>query len=365
MKNSSLHIDQLIQQFLQGTLTETEHDEFLKQMKNSPELEQEVELEKQLQEFLLLQSLAETSELLKNKGQQIKQKQTLKNRSILLASSILLTLGVGAYFIQPKDDPVTPTPKQENTPPIHQVQQINQTPKKALVTQKNTKREVQHHSNKPQDTIIPNQISIDSITEQNLTPLHDTTTLYKDTISSKSVATPTKATQENVVINTCDSIEIEINTLPSCANEATGQIELTNFSSGTAPYQIKCNDEISQDKLITSLPADVYKIIVMDSKMCKTSYLIEIEEQTCEEKIYAFNPQLEDFWEIPLNGNQNGNFVLYNRYGQLIKEQQFSTNDNQWFGTSNDGEAITKGVYIFIITYENGTMIKDELNIMW
>jgi hypothetical protein len=358
MNNSSLHNDDLIRSYLKGELTNEQRISFEKELKSSTELQAQVEDQQMIQEFLILKSMSETSDSLKEQAKKIKQKQKVKHYTLVTVGALLLTLG-GTFFITNETDnrPIKNTEKliytgdslSTNSKVIHQ---------KSQQKDDRYKHDIGSTSPKKEELII----HIDTTTDE----LIDTVNIITDTVSTElsSHTIPEQQTKKETK-KPCEHLSVLHETTPSCQDKATGTILFTTISGGKPPYSVVFNNKETTKSQFINLYADEYELILTDQLGCSTTHQLLIQEEYCEELIYSFNPQTEDYWELPNENNQNAKFVLYNKFGKLLVEQNLSDSENQWTGVTKTGDLITKGVYIFVITYQDGTMIKDELNIMW
>lgn len=102
-------------------------------------------------------------------------------------------------------------------------------------------------------------------------------------------------------------------------------------------------------RTIYSTMAMLYNLTVTDTNGCKSSQQVAVNEQ-CNLQLYvpnAFSPNndgVNEIFKISINPNNIKQFEVYNRWGQLIAQNQTGT----W-----DGKDAPQGVYVIILYYTN------------
>lgn len=102
-------------------------------------------------------------------------------------------------------------------------------------------------------------------------------------------------------------------------------------------------------RTIYSTMAMLYNLTVTDTNGCKSSQQVAVNEQ-CNLQLYvpnAFSPNndgVNEIFKISINPNHIKQFEVYNRWGQLIVQNQTGT----W-----DGKDAPQGVYVIILYYTN------------
>lgn len=102
-------------------------------------------------------------------------------------------------------------------------------------------------------------------------------------------------------------------------------------------------------RTIYSTMAMLYNLTVTDTNGCKSSQQVAVNEQ-CNLQLYvpnAFSPNndgVNEIFKISINPNHIKQFEVYNRWGQLIAQNQTGT----W-----DGKDAPQGVYVIILYYIN------------
>ena len=360
MKKDNLHIDQLIDNYLDGNLSIEEKLQFEKELGESTELYEQLENEKLLRELVFFDSAVETSDLLIEKGEDLKRIRNIK-RVGLLVIGLAAVIGLGSilFFLEKETqeekteksfsksmDEITLGSEDVLIEPFQKEKSIVILEKPLVYSEPESKEYIEESS--------------DSVNEPNEVIIQVPTNILKqnaDVNEEKSISSP--------VLIACDSMRADIVTEASCYSKPTGLIEVTRIQGGSSPYEVSLNANLSDDGKFTDLFASEYSIQLKDKNDCKTNVLVIIEERLCEEKIYVFNPEIEEYWEFPNDENLKGEFILLNKFGGILVEKRVEDIDGKWNGVTDVGERVSRGVYVFILKFEDNTVLKGELNVMW
>jgi gliding motility-associated-like protein len=160
-----------------------------------------------------------------------------------------------------------------------------------------------------------------------------------------------------------DSITVLATITPeTCIGKADGNISIT-ISGGTPPYIVDwSNGASSTDN--HQLPAGLYNLLVTDQRNCEKDLTFEVPLSTdprgCLELLViyeVFSPNGDgnnETWVLEgLENYPNNRVEVFNRWGQPV----FASDNyqNNWNGTTNDGNALPAGTYYYILT-----LIGDE-----
>lgn len=135
-----------------------------------------------------------------------------------------------------------------------------------------------------------------------------------------------------------------------------GSIDLT-ATGGFAPYSyLWSNNQTSEN--LNFLSAGNYTVIVTDSMGCNTLASIKLTEPLPLEMPTGFSPngdgKNDNFVIHGIEIYPDNELVIYNRWGNIVNS--FSGYNNEWDGTSNNGEWLPNGTY-FVILKIHGTDI--------
>ena len=102
------------------------------------------------------------------------------------------------------------------------------------------------------------------------------------------------------------------------------------------------------------LASDEYGCAVMDSVEITLREICDFEIPNV---ITPNGDSFNDYWHIPQadTGNEAIRVEIYNRWGQLVYEDNGYTNGNAWEGTNTDGKDLPHATYYYIIYFNDGS----------
>jgi hypothetical protein len=162
----------------------------------------------------------------------------------------------------------------------------------------------------------------------------------------------------------CDR-SFKVNTLPSCKQQETGSIEIV--SDGTKEYTFTVdNASIKGAKgLFQNLSPGEHEILVTYNKECSYSKKIIVSEKWCPmNKAYSFNPDYNEKWTFNYETGASGSFKILDRGGKEVYSAIFGTGNEQWNGSDMHGTIVPLGVYVAMISYNDGRQERVELTIV-
>lgn len=182
----------------------------------------------------------------------------------------------------------------------------------------------------------------------------------ESSIDEKSPTTTDKTTSvvdcEKVAINAETSIK------GTCFGKKEGSITLSQLSGGSTPYTTELYD--LQGNLIPqlkSLDGGKYELVITDNNGCIQVKEINVPYESCPVDEH-FNPSLGQEWQIPMNG-QSGSVTILDKSGKTVWQKAIvKGHATTWDGTSANGQ-LPAGYYIFVITYDDGTISKGSITI--
>lgn len=179
------------------------------------------------------------------------------------------------------------------------------------------------------------------------------------------------ATQQQQYVNQTNTFYVTSNTLGCLLNDTFYVKEYASPIIKGLQDTVVCFDDIKKIELdaglhktylwqptgettrtILSTEANIYLLTVTDTTNCKSSQRVVVDEY-CTFKFYvpnAFSPNgdgTNDAFKISIHPSRIQNFEVYNRWGQLIEQNQTGT----WSGKDAQTD-----VYVIILTYtdDNG-----------
>jgi hypothetical protein len=358
MMHSESHIDALIKGYLNGSLSAEEASSFEQMLKSDSKIAEQFENEQLLHELMSVGAAAELSTELKAEGLRVKKNKRV--RQVITSLVVGGVIGLGVMYVKAKVDgpeaTVDDSPEaivERSWTDTSLSNEVYQLPQSSLAV--------------TQTRLDTNEMEVIATVEAVLDSLEIPIAEKSDTVFDIQISASDtlKVNPKALVASRCDEPIPDLIAKSSCINKETGEIELVGLTGGTPPYEVLLNGEPILHDVISDLGANIYTITLTDDKDCVHEVEIEVEGEFCEEKIYSYNPDLEDYWQVPNENNQAGRLLIYNKNGQLVVDQELSGEDDRWIGVTKTGERVSKGVFLFIIKFSDGSVLKDELNINW
>lgn len=358
-----------IENYLNGSMSASEHAEFEKLMEQNKDLKSEVLLQEQMNDVLLDKFLLEEKAFMQSFNY---QQQTTSWYKYLFAGLSVLSLLSIPFFINTQE-------KVEEQPRIVE--------KNELVSEKNE--------------IIPEEIQVPIVVKNKVekTTPSAIKTIPKEekTVSEKVVSSPTKPkTKEIVIVSKKDKKEDVVPTTiineeivktskeeidiikedpcktvkmnpsfeitKSCENEATGEILIKT----TSTYQYSLNEErFSKQSNYNYLAKGNYIIQIKDENNCVEKHEVFVGEKQCiEAPVYSFSESVEGGFEFSLFENEKPYFLtIISKRGEKVFAKQIE-NSEWWDGTNLSGDKLLSGYYIVLIQFERETVIKGSITIL-
>lgn len=168
----------------------------------------------------------------------------------------------------------------------------------------------------------------------------------------------------------CSNISIKavFTTHPSCNNKPTGNIEIDRQSiqGGEPPYGFSLNQKTFTDTVVfTSLYPGRYPVYVKDDNDCTSQVgdaIIESEDCTYQA---VFAPLNGETWTVPVERDKEGMLLIYSKAGTVV--YSISVNGNEttvWNGQTVNGQILPMGLYQFEIRYNDGSTFTGNVTIL-
>ncbi len=175
------------------------------------------------------------------------------------------------------------------------------------------------------------------------------------------VITETEISQPDVCSNIRLQADVEIK--EACVGSSDGSIQLGNYKGGIPPYHYSVKDETGTVRFAKGLEPGNYEVFLLDGNNCKTVFRnLNVPQKTCS-KDYILNMGESAPVIIP-HLVQEGHFKVFDQSGQLIREQNLEGNQAIWNGTDRNDVESSKGYYIFVIEYQDGSVEKGTITIL-
>ncbi len=389
--NKAIEINELIESYLKGTLSETERISFEKRMQKDASLSQQVNLYRQLHEVI-------------SDGAYINVKNDLKHihlKKVSTSNMIRRITGFGSgglligivIFLAIKNRTDHQEPMQEISYPATE-QTINDTTSRELealshntdtgdkATSLPTARNVVPLAKtSDKDTAQPDAILRDGYKETKITGA-DTPKTYKTDTTHNHVPIPAMeapvnvsddyddSTSEKTDTVDCSNITIEavFTTHPSYNNKPTGDIEIDRQSihGGKPPYVFSLSQNTFTDTIVfASLYPGNYPVYIKDANDCISKVgtaVIKSEDYTYQD---VFAPLNGETWPVPVERDKEGMLLIYSKAGTVV--YSISVNGNEttvWNGQTINGQILPMGLYQFEIRYNDGSIFTGNVTIV-
>ena len=394
----------LIHRFLNKELSAGEQAHFEAQLTADPALAQEVGMHRAAHEFItdgaLLQLKTQMQHIYETEYKGKTNEQSwLTGKIAGIAAGLLLT-GSAAYYFSSATDKTSKTSatvievvsstKNAETGPVALVQEPSKTNRNISGGNSNEKTAPSSHGGTGKTEA---QAAVHAITTAEIggteTPKTVTNIPSKGAgviegaailPASSKVSTnakghvtppPTSVSQtEKELINPCVSVRITaaLSTEPSCSDRHTGviSIEPATLDGGIPPYVFTLNKGVSQvEARFDNLCPGTYSVKITDAAGCSTVLPeTEVGEQKCAKpNTYSFAPQRETL--TIATAAKEGEIKILNKAGQTVFMGSLNgTTSFTWDGHSTTGIDTEMGLYLFSVSYNDGTSLQGSITIL-
>lgn len=167
-------------------------------------------------------------------------------------------------------------------------------------------------------------------------------------------------------VSPCRQIKIEADvfTTSTCEGESEGQISISGYKGGKAPYSVTILSSVRESVVLPyRLGAGKYEAKIVDANHCSTLISgIEIKEKRCNKHDH-FNPFIGETWPIPVHTTE-GELVILDKTGNVYFSIVLPSGvQEQWSGQSLDGELKT-GYFVYHLKYQDGTFKQGTVTIV-
>ena len=368
---------ELIDKFLDGTLSENEREEYNRLLANDENFEKEIDKVRKANEAIHQLGLFEISQRL----DQIHQKKTTGRKRLLfsiLGGILLVASGlIVSQFYHKSESEEISTPLQSES---HTKNVITST-KKSIVVIEEKKESLYDSTRKDErvetlykqpeqkeiEPVIPSQIIPIDVQVEPIEKVQETKKeIKKEEVLAANIKKEEKEGKK------CPTITLNhYEALAACKGESNGKISIlnSNISGGTTPYTIYIIDENRAEVLdATNLSEGEYIVKIIDAEDCgSTETKMTISEKRCvkqyslrlsptygEKLVY---PELTDVSEYLLIIRDQQNNVIY-------EKEVMQGIDSEWDGQLENGTNITPGIYILEIKNEDETLAVGTITII-
>lgn len=376
------NIYELIDQYLAGAMEEGH--EFIDQVKKDPELSAEIALQSIVRKAVIHKRLMEVSHELhafRTSNPTPKKKPWILPASVL----VLLAISAGIFFITGIDK-----------------NKDKEVSGKMRETKQNTLFLDENHHSIPDTTPIIRKHSFalrpSSLPEEELQKINvpatsgplsfpissDSTALHliqgtnmeapvgaveKGTIPSPTVI---KIVKDDTFTRPCDTTHIaaEITKVLPCEKSTNGRLQLEKLIGGAMPYtfSIDGGQHFQAEKFFENLGPGNYEVQVKDRNNCLgiIDKNLVLPARICPEiNSFVIDP-LKESWDIPSDLQKSGKITIYDKSGQVVYTKTFGVMEHlTWNGTSENGETLRPGYYIYTIEQTNGVLRQGSVTLSY
>ena len=170
--------------------------------------------------------------------------------------------------------------------------------------------------------------------------------------------------------NGCEGFQILSNPMieASCRGSHTGKVyfDLSSIQGGENPYSIKLveSNEVISNNRFENMASGEHSFIITDTKGCNEKVMVIIPEEDCLQSNFIINTSAGERWQIPATKNDYW-LELLDRNGRIVLKIHSSVlNQNQFEGIDAHGAYLDSDLYIYTITYSDGTKQNGQLSII-
>jgi len=150
-----------------------------------------------------------------------------------------------------------------------------------------------------------------------------------------------------------------------------GVINNPEISGGTPPYTLSWegpNNFTSQGSgQLAGLFAGTYTLTVTDFQNCSVAITITLTQPFILELPNGISPNGDGFNDglhvRGLDDFPNNKLMIFNRWGNLLYEEENYSNATPWMGTNNSGEQIPEGTYFVILEVRDRDALRGYLEL--
>jgi hypothetical protein len=359
----------LIEEYLDGSISDSDRISFEKELQNNPDFQQEVDLVKISNDVVFENRLFE----IKNKINADFKNGNTESRSwnkYVFGFIAISAIAISSYYYSTQSNPKTNIKESKSTEKVVQHLTSPTVEQPTITTPSSTKEKAQSITNTNADNsgkIDNNTLPKNNVLEN---PIYKTDTIIKPGVQKTSlIKKDTIRTITTPIIDLCNNTKItaQFTTATSCKGSSTGviQILLSTIKGGKKPYSYSINGSAyAMENRFNELSTGIYTIKIKDQNNCTQTFQETIKEVTCIVPLddYSFNPDRGQTWVYNNNTSLSATIQIIEKTGVVVKT--FTVQPNQkieWNGLSNYGERLEMGGYVCMITFENGTIEKGMI----
>ena len=380
-----IEINEWIESYLNGCLPAGEEELFRKRTEEDPEFAMEVKRHEVLHEFIedgtYLHIKNELREIHLKKTHRLRNFRRMSGFGIVVLTVIAVLLFVNKKNSSLKDNPVNTPVKQSNDRSIEALPDrgMRNPARKTVAREQGPKNVKAIGTLEKSDSLnkMPDRSQHFPVAKQ----VDDST---MDTMAGKEYMEPSakvgsvksdKQSGKEMGINEtkvpdCSNVQfsVELTENESCSNKATGsfRIQPETVSGGRPPYSFSLNNSRFYDTLeFASLYPGNYPLYIRDGDNCTgLAGVARIGMVDCTYQA-VFAPLKGELWSIPYETGKDGSIRIISKSGALVYSAGITGDDIPvWNGETETGQQLPMGIYLFEITYTDGTSFAGTVTIV-
>ncbi|MBN2611466.1 MAG: gliding motility-associated C-terminal domain-containing protein [Bacteroidales bacterium] len=366
---------ELIERYLLGTCSDEEKAAVEQKIQAEPEFAGELEQHRQLQNIIIDHTLVEIKDNLKDIRNRHLQKirKARLFRGMAIVGFCLSILSIFLIMHNKRDIAVRPASEAYKASEAF----LDSTSKKHVQESiiLNTEEKAEPQRDVPVKIVTQDNIpKVSGNTEQPGEPFNDTKiqpvlTLVTPVANDASIDNPVNLPASGDIPDKATTCNIKAAYIvePSCNNAPTGivRVEENSITGGTAPYEVSLNGIFSGSMEFVNLRAGNYMIEISDAAGCTLIIpSVVVEDIECFTKDTKFSP-VHEVWEMPLEHGKQGTIIIYNKEGLVVYRLKFNgLNPETWNGNDAKNEALPRGVYPFVVKYDDSKVFQGTVTIV-
>lgn len=348
MKNGYNDIEQLVEAYLAGHLSEKQVEAFEKEVQNNSKLSDELNIQQSIKGLMIENELLNLRDEFNDRIQQNNKKQKLKKIG-LIATGLIILGSIAFYKANTKEEAPQILPRS-----------IERTTVKELIS-KPEPQEVEHmntssalaKSEKPIIKLDKDVITVEKTPNVTLEQSEVAESIEAEIEVIKPNIEESKEVLETEAIN-CSELKPNVRFTVKPSSEF-GDGEINMISKNLLINNFELEGESSESGHFTRLSADTYTISYEYNSCEYQIEGIEVPESICE-----LNQSIlyEDGSEFYIHDQETGGeIVVTNRFNQRIYEHIFHEDESPIWDATVSNERIESGVYRIQYTNKSETCI--------
>jgi len=154
-------------------------------------------------------------------------------------------------------------------------------------------------------------------------------------------------------INKCEGVTIDIiySTISTCTGQKNGAVVFDKTSLDTESsyeFSVDGGKTFNSDSRFDKLAIGNYTLIIKDQNGCKSKTVVaQVVKEVCD---YVIVPSRQNYWEVPLQKFADESVILKitdGKTGRIVFTETISGGNYTWNGVDENGTELPMGVYVY------------------